>query len=30
MQDLEQNKTAETLEAGTYEIIRKRLQAQKD
>lgn len=29
MQDLEQNK-AETLEAGTYEIIRKRLQAQKD
>lgn len=30
MQDLEQNKTVETLEAGTYEIIRKRLQAQKD
>lgn len=30
MQDLELNKAAETLEAGTYEIIRKRLQAQKD
>jgi len=30
MQDLEQNKAAETLEAGTYEIIRKRLQTQKD
>ncbi|MDH6309540.1 MoxR-like ATPase [Dysgonomonas sp. PFB1-18] len=30
MQDLEQNKAAESLEAGTYEIIRKRLQTQKD
>lgn len=30
MQDLDLNKTAETLEAGTYEIIRKRLQSQKD
>ncbi|NDV78232.1 DNA repair ATPase [Dysgonomonas sp. 511] len=27
---MEQNKTVETLEAGTYEIIRKRLQTQKD
>ncbi|NDV94209.1 AAA family ATPase [Dysgonomonas sp. 521] len=30
MQDLDKNKTVETLEAGTYEIIRKRLQTQKD
>lgn len=30
MQDLEQNKAAETLDAGTYEIIKKRLQVQKD
>lgn len=30
MQDIEENKTAETLDAGTYEIIRKRLQVQKD
>lgn len=30
MQDTEQNKAVETLEAGTYEIIRKRLQTQKD
>lgn len=30
MKDLEQDKVVETLEAGTYEIIRKRLQAQKD
>lgn len=30
MQDLEQNKNTETLEAGTYEIIKKRLQGQKD
>ena len=30
MQDTEQNKNTEILEAGTYEIIRKRLQEQKD
>ncbi|MCC8145769.1 MAG: DNA repair ATPase [Bacteroidales bacterium] len=30
MQDLEKNKAVEALEAGTYEIIRKRLQVQKD
>lgn len=30
MQDLNQNKTVETLEAGTYELIRKRLHTQKD
>ncbi|MDU1890153.1 MAG: DNA repair ATPase [Dysgonomonas sp.] len=30
MQDLDQNKATETLEAGTYEIIKKRLQVQKD
>ncbi len=30
MQDQEQNKNTEILEAGTYEIIRKRLQTQKD
>lgn len=30
MQETEENKTAETLDAGTYEIIRKRLQVQKD
>lgn len=30
MQDTEQIKPAETLDAGTYEIIRKRLQVQKD
>lgn len=30
MQDLDQNKPVETLEAGTYELIRKRLYTQKE
>lgn len=30
MQDIEENKPVETLDAGTYEIIRKRLQVQKE